>query len=130
MKDDSGRYESGTFNWERIAHSLEPELQKLPKQDRKYFESKVKLLIGKEIRLSNIPSNHIYMYVKRGDLVIKSMRYPMMFDDEFIRAEIAKLLYRLGIRISEEGLGWKFGPMGFQQQKIIQEVTGVPGVQK
>ena len=47
-------------------------------------------------------------------------------DAEFIRTQFAKLLYRLGIRISEDALGWRYGPMGFQQSKVIQEVHGIP----
>lgn len=125
--EDTGRsYENANFHWDKITHSLNPETEDLPKGDREYFESKVKLLIGKEIRLSNIAEKHLYIYIRRGDLIFKSMRYPMLFPEEFIRAEIGKLLYRLGIPISKEGLGWKFGPMGFQQQHIKQEVIGVP----
>ncbi len=125
-EDQRDSYERASFQWDKISHSLEPELAKLPEKDRKYFESKVKLLIGKEIRLSNIPAKHIYMYIRRGDVIIKTMRYPMLFDEEFIRSEIAKLLYRLGIRISEDGLGWKFGPMGFQESTVKQQVTAIP----
>jgi hypothetical protein len=125
-EDQRDSYERASFQWDKITHSLEPELAKLPKKDRKYFESKVKLLIGKEIRLSNIPPRHIYMYIRRGDVIIKTMRYPMLFDNEFIRSEIAKLLFRLGIRISEDGLGWKYGPMGFQESTVKQQVTAVP----
>ena len=125
-EDQKDSYERASFQWDKITHSLEPELAKLPKKDRRYFESKVKLLIGKEIRLSNIPPKHIYMYIRRGDIILKTMRYPMLFDEEFVRSEIAKLLFRLGIRISEEGLGWKFGPMGFSQSTIKQQVTAVP----
>lgn len=124
--DDSSKLENIRFDWEKIAHSLEPELAKLPKKDRRYFQSMVKLIIGKEIRLSNIPPKHIYTYFKRGDLVLDTMRYPQYVDAEFIRTQFAKLLYRLGIRISEDALGWRYGPMGFQQSKVIQEVHGIP----
>lgn len=123
---DEGSYERASFSWDKIVHSLEPETSILPEDDRRYFESKVKLLIGKEIRLSNILARHEYIYFRRGDLIFKSMRYPMLFPDEFIRSEIAKLLFRLGIPISRDGLGWKFGPMGFQQQQVKQEVVGLP----
>jgi hypothetical protein len=126
MSDDKGAYEQGLLKWREITHSLEPETKTLPLKDRRYYESKIKLLIGKEIRLSNLPPRHIYTYIKRLDLIVKTMRYPMLVDEEFIRSEITKLLFRLGIRLSEEGLGWKYGPMGFQQQKITQEVIGVP----
>lgn len=123
---DEGSYERASYSWDKIVHSLEPETKVLPKKDRRYFESKVKLLIGKEIRLANISPRHEYVTIRRGDVIFKSMRYPMLFPDEFIRAEIAKMLFRLGITISRDGLGWKFGPMGFQQQSIRQEVIGIP----
>lgn len=125
-EDRGGTYDRVSFDWDRITHSLEPEVSSLPKKDREYFESQVKLLIGKEIRLSNISEKHIYLYIKRGDYIFRCMRYPMLFPPEYIRSEIGQLLYRLGIPISKEGLGWKYGPMGFQQQKITQEVIGMP----
>ena len=123
---DEGSYERASFSWDKIVHSLEPETKILPEDDRRYFESKIRLLIGKEIRLSNILPKHEYSYILRGDLIFDDMRYPMLFPDEFIRSEIAKLVYRLGLPISRDGLGWKFGPMGFQQQHVKQEVVGMP----
>lgn len=123
---DEGSYERASFQWDKIAHSLEPETEVLPKKDRRYFESKVKFLIGKEIRLSNIPSKFIYINIQRSDWIVDIMRYPMLFPDEYIRSELVKFLNRLGLRISENGLGWKFGPMGFQQQTVKQEVIGLP----
>lgn len=110
------------FNWNKISASLEPEVERLPKDDRRYFKSKVKLLIGKEIRLSNIPKEHMYVYIKRVDWILLLMRYPMYVTPEFIRGEITKLLSRLGLQISKEGLGWKYGPMGFQHSSIKQEI--------
>lgn len=46
----------------------------------------------------------------------------MVINPEYIRSELGKLLNRYGIRISENGLGWKYGPMGFQEQKLKQEI--------
>ena len=125
--EDKGSYAGESFNWDKITHSLEPETEVLPEDDRRYFESKVKLLIGKEIRLSNIPKGeHMYACILRSDWCLNLMSYPMVVTPEYIRREIAKLLNRLGLRISEEGLGWKYGPMGFQHasQKVVQEVVG------
>ena len=126
MSDDRDSYDRATFAWDKITHSLEPETKDLPIEDKRYFESKIKFLIGKDIRLSNIPPEHMYIYFLRFDWIYTILRYPMLFPEEYARSEISKLLSRLGIRISEEGLGWKFGPMGFQQQTIKQEVVGVP----
>jgi hypothetical protein len=110
------------FNWNKISASLEPEIHMLPEEDRRYFKSKVKLLIGKEIRLSNIPKEHMYVYIKRVDWILLLLRYPMYVTPEFIRGEITKFLSRLGLQISEKGLGWKYGPMGFQHSSIKQEI--------
>jgi len=126
ISEDRGSYDRVSFDWDRIVHSLEPEITDLPKKDKKYFESQVKLLIGKEIRLSNISERFLYIYIKRADYIFRCMRYPMLFPAEYIRSEIAQLLYRLGIPISKDGLGWKYGPMGFQQQKITQEIISPP----
>ena len=98
----------------------------MPEGDKEYFESKIKFLIGKDIRLSNIPTQHMYIYFLRSDWIYNVLRYPMLFPDEYARSEISKFLTRLGLRISENGLGWKFGPMGFQEQTIKQEVIGIP----
>lgn len=116
------------FNWEKISHSLEPEINMLPKDDLRYFKSKVKLLIGKEIRLSNIPKDHMYGYIKRVDWILLLMRYPMYVTPEYIRSELTKFLSRLGLQISENGLGWKYGPMGFQHSSVKQEVVQTPEV--
>lgn len=115
--------------WDKITHSLEPEIQPLtdPK-DRAYFNSKIKFLIGKEIRLSNIPSKFLYSgYIQRNDWIINLTKYPMVLTQEYVRSEIEKILFRLGIRISEDGLGWKYGPMGFQQSKVTQELLQPKG---
>jgi len=116
------------FDWEKIDHSLYPETKDLPPEDRKFFESKVKYLIGKEIKLSNIPPNLIFIFIKRIDWVIKIMRYPQMFSRNYVHFQIVALLARLGIQISVEGLGWKYGPMGFQfkEEHIKQELVNVP----
>ena len=116
------------FEWDKIKHSFEPETKDLPEEDRKFFESKVKLLIGKEIKMSNIPREKIYMYIKRLDWVIKLMLYPQLFSRDRVRYEIVQLLFRLGVQISVDGLGWKYGPMGFQYQKqhVKQELIGYP----
>jgi len=120
--------EQTVFNWEKISHSLEPEIKELPEEDKRYFKSKIKLLIGKEIRLSNIPPNHMYAYIKRVDWILMLMRYPMYVTPEYIRSEVTKFLSRLGLQISESGLGWKYGPMGFQHSSVKQELIQTPDI--
>lgn len=128
IEEDRESYASAGFQWDKITHSLEPEIQPLtdPK-DRAYYTSKIKFLIGKEIRLSNIPSQFLYGYLLRNDWIISLTKYPYVLTQEYVRSEIEKMLFRLGIRISEDGLGWKYGPMGFQQSKVTQELIQPKG---
>jgi hypothetical protein len=108
--------------WNEIVLSFEPLVDSLENpQDKAYFKSMVKLLIGKEIRLSNIPAKHMYIYMRRLDLILKSLRYPQLFPEEFLRSEIARMLFGLGIRISEDGLGWKYNPMTYSHQNVTQK---------
>jgi len=62
-----------------------------------------------------------------ADLIYTYEKYPMLLTEEFRRAELSKLLTKLGMTISKDGLGWKYGPMGFQQshQSIRQEITPI-----
>ena len=115
-------------DWEKITHSLNPETKDLPEEDRNFFESKVKLLIGKEIRLSNIPAKRFYLYIQRLKWVVRVLRYPQLFPRDYQRYEIVQLLFRLGLPISIDGLGWKYGPMGFQhtQQLVEQKLVEIP----
>lgn len=116
------------FDWDKIKHSFEPEIEDLPEEDKRFFESKIKLLIGKEIKMSNIPEHQVYMMIKRLDWIVDIMYRPQFFSRDRVRYEIAQLLFRLGIQISKDGLGWKFGPMGFQYQKqdVKQELVNYP----
>lgn len=126
MDDDRGSYEKASFNWDKITHSLQPETESLPKKDREYFESNISFLIGKDIRLSNLPKEWLYIYIQRADHIFTLTWYPMLVPPEYINKEIGKYENRLGLPISLDGLGWKFGPMGFQQQHVKQEVIGMP----
>ena len=51
-------------------------------------------------------------------------RYPMLINEEYILSQIALFLNAHGELISLDGLGWKYGPMGFQQQSVKQEIIG------
>ena len=129
MSDDKQVSEHTGNMWEKISASLQPETKDLPKDDRRYFESRIKFLIGKEIRLSNIEDAYKeYLFRRRGQLIIKSNRYPMLFTREDINSKLAEFLLSLGLPISRDGLGWKYGPMGFQQQHLKQEVINMPTV--
>jgi len=126
MSDDRESYEKASFNWDKITHSLEPETESLPQRDKEYFESSISFLIGKDIRLSNLPEKWLYVYMQRSDFIFTLTWYPMLVPHEYINKQIGMFENRLGLPISLDGLGWKFGPMGFQQQHIRQEVIGIP----
>lgn len=113
---------------EKIMMSLIPETKDLPPEDRQFFESKVRYLIGKEIKLSNIPPDKLANYNRHIKWVIKIMRYPQLFSKDYIRYQIVELLAKLGLPLSVDGLAWKYGFMGFQHKKehITQELINVP----
>ena len=119
-------YDRAGFSWDKITHSLEPEIETLTDEsDRRYFTSKIKFLIGKDIRLSNIQSNaQLFFFLFYAEFIVFLTRYPMLIDDEYIRSQIALNLNAHGELISLDGLGWKYGPMGFQQSSIKQEIIG------
>jgi hypothetical protein len=113
---------------EKIMMSLNPETKDLPKDDRLFFESKVRYLIGKEIKLSNIPPDKVSRYYRRVQWVIKIMRFPQLFSKDYIRFQLVELLAKLGLQLSIDGLAWKYGFMGFQSktEHYTQELINVP----
>jgi len=119
-------YDHSSIAWDKITHSLEPEIETLlDESDRRYFTSKIKFLVGKDIRLSNIQNNaQLYFFLFYAEFIVFLTRYPMLIDDEYIRSQIALFLNAHGELISLEGLGWKYGPMGFQQSYVKQELIG------
>lgn len=119
-------YDHSSIAWDKVTHSLEPEIETLmDESDRRYFTSKIKFLIGKDIRLSNIQNNaQLYFFLFFAEYIVFLTRYPMLIDDEYIRSQIALFLNAHGELISLEGLGWKYGPMGFQQSSVRQEIIG------
>jgi len=119
-------YDRAAFSWDKITHSLEPEIETLTDEsDIRFFTSKIKFLIGKDIRLSNIQNNaQLYYFLFFAEFIVMLTRYPMLIDEEYIRSQIALFLNAHGELISLDGLGWKFGPMGFQSTSIRQEVIG------
>ena len=116
------------YDWEKVEHSLNPDTKDLPMEDRLFFEGKVKFLIGKEVKLSNIEPKRMKFYKKKIKWVIKIMRYPQLLSRDFVRYELTELLADLGIELSKEALAWKYGPMGFQhkQEYIKQELVNIP----
>ena len=107
--------------WEKIVYALEPLTDTLPEPYRTYFESPVKLLIGKDISLANIPKRHMYSYIQQAEYILTLIYYSNIVDLGFILRNVSQYLNRLGLSMSEDGLFMKYGPMGYQQvtQRLI-----------
>ena len=100
--------------WEKIVYALEPLTKTLPSPYKEYFESPVKLLIGKDISLANIHPKHMYSYIQQAEYILTLIYYADIIDVTFILREVSKYLNRLGLSMSEEGIFMKYGPMGYQ----------------
>jgi len=116
-------YKDESLAWDKVVHSFDPELEILPKGDQSYFSSRLYWLINKEPALSNIPPEHMYAYIKRADFIFNCESYPMIVSEEFCRKELAKLLHRYKIRLSENALAWLFGPLSHTTQHVKQEIV-------
>ena len=114
-------------SWKQIVYALEPLTDTLPEPYRSYFKSPVKLLIGKDISLANIPSRHMYSYIQQAEYILTLIYYAEVIDIKFILKEVSKYLNRLGLSMSEDGIFMKYGPMGFQQSthRYVQSI-GMP----
>jgi len=112
--------------WRQIVYALEPLTDTLPDPYRAYFSSPVKLLIGKDISLANIPRRCMYSYIQQAEYILTLIYYASVVDMNFILREVSKYLNRLGLSMSEDGIFMKYGPMGFQQvtQRLVS--MGVP----
>jgi len=110
--------------WEKIVFALEPLTTTLPEPYKTYFESPVKLLIGKDISLANIPPRHMYSYIQQAEYILTLIYYANVIDINFILREVSKYLNRLGLSMSENGIFMKYGPMGYQQitQRLLSEI--------
>jgi len=113
-------------SWKQIVYALEPLTDTLPEPYSGYFKSPVKLLIGKDISLANIPQRHMYSYIQQAEYILTLIYYADVVDIRFILREVSKYLNRLGLSMSENGLFMKYGPMGHQQvtQRLVS--VGMP----
>lgn len=116
--------ESIRGSWKQIVYALEPLTDALPEPYKSYFKSPVKLLIGKDISLANIPARHEYSYVQQAEYILTLIYYADVVDIKFILREVSKYLNRLGLSMSRDGIFMKYGPMGFHQatQHQIQSI--------
>ena len=110
-------------SWKQIVYALEPLTDTLPEPYKSYFKSPVKLLIGKDISLANIPQRHMYSYIQQAEYILTLIYYADIIDINFILREVSKYLNRLGLSMSEDGLFMKYGPMGYQQ--VTQRLVNV-----
>ena len=120
--EDKGSFESATLSWDKITHSLEPETKTLPAEDRRYFESVIKFLIGKDTKLSNIKPEYMYYFMKEKERILTLSAYPMAITREYFRRKMTGFLGDLSLLLSENALAWKFGPMGFQESRVKKEI--------
>lgn len=113
-------------SWEKIVYALEPLTDTLPEPYRTYFRSPVKLLIGKDISLANIPPRYMYSYIQEAEKIYTYIYYADILNMDFILREVSKFLTRLGLSMSESGLFMKYGPMGYQTvtQRLVS--VGMP----
>jgi len=113
-------------SWKQIVYALEPLTDTLPEPYSSYFKSPVKLLIGKDISLANIPQRHMYSYIQQAEYILTLIYYADIVDINFILREVSKYLNRLGLSMSEDGLFMKYGPMGFQQVTQRYQTMAMP----
>lgn len=120
--EDKGSFENATIAWDKITHSLEPETKTLPVEDRRFFESSIKFLIGKDTKLSNIKPDYMYYFMMEKKRILTLYAYPMVITGEYRRRKMTDFLGDLSLLLSENALAWKFGPMGFQSSHVKQEI--------
>jgi hypothetical protein len=118
--------ESLKSNWQQIMIALQPIVDNLPKQeDRDYFKGILSFLIGKEPRISNIPRNLMFIYIRKARLISKFYYYRNIISMEYIRRLLIDYLSEIALSLGEDGLFIKYGIGGYQrqfvEQKVIQE---------
>jgi len=115
--------------WAETILALQPIVDAIDnEQDKEYFKGIVSLLIGKDIRLANIPPRLMYIYIQKARRLYTLIYYSNLISLDYIRREVGDFLTTLGLSVSEDALFIKHGIGGFQQQRqyIKQEVVGVP----
>jgi len=121
VSEEHGR-EQVSFDWEKIAAIYELDTKDLPENDRHYYESRLRYVMGRMIRLSNIKPQHLSFYIENTDWIFLIHLYPMLFYEEYYRKEIGSFMSLLGLPLSVDALGFKWGPMSHERQELKQEV--------
>lgn len=110
-------------SWQQVMIALQPIVENLPnKEERDFFSGMLGLMIGKEPRMSNIPMEFAYVYLRKGYFVVKAYNYRSILGMPFVRAELIKLLYVFASSLGWDGLLIKHGFGGFSRQFLEQKV--------
>jgi hypothetical protein len=118
-------------NWQQIMIALQPIVDNIPKEeDRDYFKGILGFLIGKEPRISNIPKNLMFIYIRKARLISKFYFYRNIISMDYIKRLLIDYLSELALSLGEDGLFIKYGIGGYQQQfvqqRIIQDQAQAP----
>jgi len=116
-------YENADFKWDLIKHFYTPDTSKFNPSDKEYFDSAISLLIGKEIRTSNIQPNWMPYFMLSAERIFRLAWYPMLVPREYINKEIAEYQNKLGLPMSIKAIGVLEGPMSHKKQSVKQNLT-------
>ena len=110
-------------NWQQIMIALQPIVDNIPKEeDRDYFKGILGFLIGKEPRISNIPKNLMFIYIRKARLISKFYYYRNIISMDYIKRLLIDYLSELALSLGEDGLFIKYGIGGYQQQFVQQRI--------
>lgn len=123
-------YEQQSLQWDKIVHSLEPEIDNLPESERRFFESKLKFLLDKETKLANIRTEHQFYFSEAKNYLFLLELYPMYTTNGYRLNIFGRYIGDLSLTMAENALAWKYGPMGFQHSSIKQELIQPPEVRQ
>jgi len=111
-------------NWQQIMIALQPIVDNLPREeDRDYFKGILSFLIGKEPRISNIPKNLMFIYIRKARQISKFYYYRNIISMDYIKRLLIDYLSELALSLGESGLFIKYGIGGHSQQFVEQRVT-------
>lgn len=114
-------YKEQNISMDKILLCLDPELNIFSKEDRRYYQDNY-WLINKEPSLSNIPPSHMYAYRLRARYILDLGSYPMVISKEYRRKQMVDLVHGYKLPLSENGLGYLFGPLSHSTQHVSQEL--------
>jgi hypothetical protein len=116
-------------SWAQTILALQPLIDAIENpEDQAYFKGIASLLVGKDIRLANIPPRLMYIFIIKARRLYTLIYYSNIISLDYIRREVGDFITCLGLSVSEDALFIKYGIGGFQQQRqlIKQEYAGIP----